>query len=72
MKWFEFDFENGYAAEHTEDTIKTMRLRKVGRPKIRFNIIKRDGKCTVVISNITFSELQTYRTMAEKQGNKIW
>lgn len=70
---FIFDNPEGYAAAHTKETVQRLNARRKGRPFIRYDIIKRDGMGdTVVISDITFAQLQTYRSMAEKQGNKIW
>lgn len=69
----QFDGNAAYAAKYTEETVQQKRQRRQGRHRIRYDIVKLDRDSeSVVIANITFNQLQGYRTMAEKQGTKIW
>lgn len=70
----QFDGNAAYAAKYTEETMQSMsKKNRKGRVRIRYDIVKLDRDTeSVVISNITFNQLQCYRTMAEKQGTKIW
>lgn len=69
-----YGFENGYAAVHTEETVARLNNHKrgPGRVKIRYDIIKRDGKMTVVHHGLTGQQLKAVRAEIEKQGNKLW
>lgn len=69
-----YDFENGYAAVHTEETVARLndRRRGPGRVKIRYDVIKRDGKMTIVHHDLTCQQLKAVRAEIEKQDNKLW
>ena len=69
-----YDYENGYAATHTDETVARIndRRRGPGRVKIRYNVIKRDGNCTIVHHDLTAKQLKAVRAEIESQGNKLW
>ena len=69
-----YDFPNGYVHTHTEETITIIndKNRGRGRFKERFNVCLRDGKMTVVHSNVTKNELLRIKGEIEKQGNVLW
>lgn len=69
-----YDFENGYAYTHTEETIAKLndRNRGTGRVKIRYDVIKRDGQMTIVHHNLTQQQLEVVRAEIERQGNQLW
>lgn len=68
-----YDNEKGYALVHTEDTIKRINdpKRGPGRVKIRFDIIKRDGKCTIVHHDLTAKQVAEIRAEIMRQGNTL-
>ena len=55
-----YNFKNGYAAIHTEETVA------------KLNDYKRDGKMTVVHHDLTGQQVKAVRAEIEKQGNKLW
>lgn len=69
-----YDFKNGYCTIHTPETIERIndRARGAGRIAIRYNVILRDGKMTVIHHNITAKELEKVRAEIIAQGNKLW
>ena len=69
-----YDYENGYAATHTDETVARIndRRRGPGRVKIRYDVIKRDGKCTIGHHDFTAKELKAVRAEIERQGNELW
>lgn len=69
-----YDYERGYAVTHTEETITRInsRQRGPGRLKIRYDIIKRDGKCTIVHHDLTAKQLKEVRAEIMRQGNELW
>lgn len=69
-----YDYENGYAATHTDETVARIndRRRGPGRVKIRYDVIKRDGKCTIVHHDFTAKELKAVRAEIERQSNELW
>lgn len=69
-----YDFENGYASIHTEETIARLNDRKrgSGRVKIRYDVIKRDGQMTIVHHDLTLRQLNEVRAEIERQGNQLW
>ncbi len=69
-----YDYEKGYAVAHTAETITRLndRRRGPGRVKIRFDIIKRDGKCTIVHHDLTAKQVKEVRAEIERQGNELW
>lgn len=69
-----YDYEHGYCAVHTADTIARLndRNRGPGRVKIRFDVIKRDGELTIVHHDLTAKQLKEVRAEIERQGNKLW
>lgn len=67
-----YDYEKGYALIETADTVKRINARTKGRPKIRYDIVLRDGNLTVVHNNLTTKEVAAVRAEIERQGNKLW
>lgn len=69
-----YDYENGYAVVETDETIARIndRRRGPGRVKIRYDVIKRDGKCTIVHHDLTAKQLREVRAEIERQGNELW
>ena len=69
-----YDHEKGYAVTHTDATVKRLNdpKRGPGRVKIRFDIIKRDGKCTIVHHDLTSKQVAEIRAEITRQGNKLW
>ncbi len=69
-----YDYENGYAATHTDETVARIndRRRGPGRIKIRYDVIKRDGKQTLVHHDLTAKQLKAVRVEITRQGNKLW
>ncbi len=69
-----YDHERGYAAVYTEETVARIndRRRGPGRIKIRYDVIKRDGKLTIVHHDLTAKELKAVRAEIERQGNELW
>lgn len=53
-----YDYENGYAVTHTPETVEHINSQKAGRPKVRYNVVKRDGNMTVVHHNLTKKSLK--------------
>lgn len=69
-----YDHENGYAVTHTDETVARInnRRRGPGRVKIRYDVIKRDGNCTIVHHDLTAKQLKAVRAEIERQGNELW
>lgn len=69
-----YDYEKGYAVTHTAETVARLNnpKRGPGRIKIRYDIIKRDGKCTIVQHDLTAKQLKKVRTEIKRQGNELW
>ena len=69
-----YDSENGYASTHTDETVARIndRRRGPGRIKIRYDVIKRDGKQTIVHHDLTAKQLNAVRAEIERQGNELW
>ena len=68
-----YDFENGYAVTHTEETVTNLNSRRgSGRVKIRYDVIKRDGQGTIVHHDLTRRQLEAVRAEIECQGNQLW
>ena len=69
-----YDYENGYASTHTDETVARIndRRRGPGRIKIRYDVIKRDGKQTIVHHDLTAKQLNAARAEIERQGNELW
>ncbi len=69
-----YDHEKGYAVCHTDETVARIndRRRGPGRIKIRYDIIKRDGKQTIVHHDLTAKDVKLIRAEIERQGNELW
>lgn len=67
-----FDYPNQYAHIYSEATRAALSRSGRGRRVVRFNIVKRDGKLTPVLFNLTLKQLKEYEKMAETQGSRIW
>ena len=72
VEYFNFDYPNQYAHIYSEATRAALSRPGRGRRVIRFNVVKRDGKLTPVLFNLTLKQLREYEQMAESQGSKIW
>lgn len=68
-----YDYEDGYALNYTNDTVKRLNdpKRGPGRVKIRFDVVKRDGKCTIVHHDLTYKQVGEIRAEITRQGNKL-
>lgn len=70
---YNFDPSSAYVAAYTEKTVQKMKEKRKGRCRVRYNIIRLSrSEDVVVIADITYNQLQEYRTQAEAQGTKIW
>lgn len=69
-----FDPESAYIAVYTPETQELLDRKQKGRPKYRYDVVRRKTGYAdrIIVENLTFNQLQTLRSVAEAQGTKIW
>ena len=72
MKNIKYNFSKGYVRILSKQCSDDINSRKIGRPKIRYDICLRDGKLTPIHQNLTKRQMLEIKSEIEKQGNTLW